>query len=102
MKSLPDQSTSGSGIQPSAPDAAPLSIPTALPCSRETLLCLSAICSNLLYETLSEDSILIALRMAERDALQAGISPAEFQRVKEVILRHWTVKRAQNPLSKLF
>ena len=92
----------GTSLQPSAPGAVHPSIPTDLPCSAATLISLSAICSGLLSETLSGDVMFLAMMRAQKDALAAGVPPEEYERVQEVILKHWEAKRARNPLSGLF
>lgn len=101
-KSSPDPSPTGTGTQPLVPVAAlPETLP-ALTCSSATLISLSAICTGLLAETLSGDVMYFAMARAQDDALKAGVDPDEYQRVQDIILKHWKAKRSGNPMSGLF
>jgi hypothetical protein len=75
---------------------------SALTCSNETLISLTAICTGLLAETLSSDAMFLALMRASRDAAKAGIDFEEFNRVVDITIKHWEHQRSRNPLSKLF
>lgn len=101
-KSLPVQFETGGSLQRSVPVAVLPATPTDLPCSNATLISLSAICNGLLSEILSGDMMFLAMMRAQDDALAAGVDPEEYQRVQDVILKHWAAKRSRNPLSKMF
>jgi hypothetical protein len=92
----------GGSPLPLAPDAVLPATLSDLTCSSETLLSLTAICTGLLAETLSQDAMFLALMRAARESEKMGIRLTEFQRVQDIILRHWSTQRRQNPLSKMF
>ena len=101
-KSLPLIPVTGTSLQPSAPGAVhPLTL-DGQPCSNATLISLVAICSGLMAETLSEDAMFLALARAKREALTMGVDPADYQHVRELILKRWVAQRSRNPLNSLF
>lgn len=102
VKSLPAPSVTGGAPLPLEPVAALPATLTDLPCSAGTLISLSAICTGLLSETLSPDAMFLAMRRAATEAHNAGVDPNEFNRVCQIIERHWRHRRAQNPLSRMF
>jgi hypothetical protein len=70
--------------------------------SLNTVKALSAICEGFLTQSLCPDSTWLALNHAQHIATSMGVPEAEFERVKQVVVKRWTERRAQNPLSKLF
>lgn len=101
-RSSTDPLPNGGPTQPLVPVVVLPETLSDLPCSSETLISLSAICGGLLAETLSGDAMYLALMRAQDDALAAGVDPEEYQRVQDVILKHWAAKRSRNPLSKMY
>lgn len=87
---------------PLEPVAAPLSTRFGLKCSDETLVCLLATCLGLMREMLSGDAMLLAMVRARQEALNLGVDPLEFERVQEIVVRHWKAGRRANPLSGMF
>lgn len=100
--SLPSPSTSGGSLQHLEPDAAHPETLTGLPCSKETLLSLVAICTALLNETRSSDAMWLAMRRAETLAALEGVREKEFYRVRTVVGKHWMAQRRVDPISGMF
>lgn len=101
-KSPPCPLKRGGSPQPSVPAVALPETLSALTCSSETLISLTAICTGLLAETLSSDALFLALMRASRDAAKAGVDLEEFNRVSTIILKHWEHQRSRNPMSRVF
>jgi len=101
--SLACQNQNGITVQPSGQDVAQAS--TQLDeknLNKQTLLCLCSIVNSLLYETLSEDAVFLALLRAEKECFKNGISPKVWEETKKIILTHWETQRNKNPLSRMF
>lgn len=102
MKSLPVPKATGTSLRPLAPVVALPSIPPGLPCSKEVLVALLAICNGLLGEMLSPDAMYLAMLRARSDAEKAGVSDEAFMGVVKLVEKQWQARRAGNPLSKMF
>lgn len=92
----------GGLLQPLEPAAAPRLTRFGLKCSDETLICLLATCLGLMREMLSGDAMFLAMERARSEATKMGVDPAEFERVQEIVVRHWEAGRRANPLSGMF
>lgn len=68
----------------------------------ETIKALVAITTALLAEMLSGDLICLAMCQAEKMAIESGVSPEEFNRVKKHLVKFWAKKKAQNPIGSMF
>lgn len=101
-KSLPSQSLNGGPPPPLVPAVVPPAILTDLPCSNETVLCLTAMLTGMMSEMLSPDAMHLAMIRAKNEAVTAGVSEEEFGRVLKIVEKHWDVRRRRNPLSCLF
>lgn len=98
---LPTEQT-GTLPPPLVRAAALRSIPTELGCSPESVLVLTAILLGLLRNTLSSDTLFLALGRARQLAKEAGVSDAEWERVKGIVERAWKHESAKNPLKGMF
>ncbi len=101
-RSSPAPKVSGGLLPPSEPGAALPSTPCAPKCSEETLVCLLAICTGMMSEMLSPDSMFLATMRACEEAKAMGASQEEFERVQAVVLKHWERRRAGHPLRDMF
>ena len=68
----------------------------------ETVKALASITTALLKETLSGDLVWLAMRQAEKMAIESGVSPEEFDRVKSHLLEFWKKKKAHHPMGGMF
>ncbi len=84
------------------PGAALPSTQSGLKCSEETLVCLLAICTGMMSEMMSPDSMFLALMRADGEAKAMGASAEEFERVKAVVQKHWERRRSNHPLRDMF
>jgi hypothetical protein len=89
-------------VQRSERAAALRSIPTELGCSPESVMALTAMLVGLFRNTLSSDTLFLSLSYAERMAKDAGVSDAEWTRVKEIALRAWQRESSKNPMKGMF
>ena len=101
-KSSPATPATGTSLQHLEPVVVLPSTLCDMQCSSETLISLTAICTGLMAETLSQDMMFLALSRAARDAEKAGVKTAEFNRIRDIVIRHWTSQMARNPLSRMF
>jgi hypothetical protein len=99
---LSSPKTDGNSLQPSALAVVRPSILIDSESYEVTVNTLVIILLALLSETLSSDKMSLALFSARRDALNAGIPEEEFERVVEIVSDAWQVRRAANPLSRMF
>jgi hypothetical protein len=94
---------SGSSLQPSEPVAVcPCSIPTGFSGSEESVRALTCLLLGLLRETLSGDAVYLSVMRAKTLARENGVSEQEFNRVAEIVVIDWHIKRKENPMSCLF
>lgn len=102
-KSSPGPSKSGAVLPPSERAVAcRCSTVTECSSSDESARALTCLLLGLLRETLSADSIFLAIQRAAALAVENNVSPKEFQRVAEIVMRDWKSRRGNNPMSGLF
>lgn len=65
-------------------------------------MALTAMLVGLFRNTLSSDVLSLSMGYAERMAKEAGVSEAEWVRVKEIALRAWQRESSKNPLKGMF
>jgi hypothetical protein len=96
---------SNSGVLPPPSElgaVCPCSIPTGFNGSEESVRALTCLLLGLLRETLSGDAVYLSVRRAKTLALENGVSEQEFNRVAEIVVIDWHIKRKENPMSCLF
>lgn len=98
----------GKSLPPSGPGAVAVSTTTGRRFSEEfevtpeTVKALASITTALLSEMMSGDLMYLAMGAAQKMAIESGVSPEEFNRVKSHLLAFWRRKRAGNPMSEMF
>ena len=101
-KLLPDRVRSGTLLPPLEQAVAVRSTPTGLPCSRETVIVLTAFLYSLFGYTLSSDVMFLATLQAKTEALKMGVSEKQFEQIRKTVLANWLKNRNNNPLSCMF
>jgi hypothetical protein len=94
--------TVGSFPPPLAPVAAARVIPNGLPVSDDCVKVLCSICLGMMSEMMSPDAMYLAMCRAEDMALAHGVTPENWARLRDLVVRTWERRRAQNPLSGMF
>jgi pantoate kinase len=101
-RSLP-KTMDGNTLQPLEQAVARLSTLTdSVSCENANVKVMAAVCLSMMQQTLSPDSMWLAMRQAQRMAEEVGVSPAEAERVIQEITLVWELQRRRNPLSCLF
>jgi len=96
----------GKSHQPSVRDVAlsttRIDLPSFGDCEPETVRALTAMTLGFLQNELSSDVVWLSMHAAEDMAKRAGVSEAEFRRVRDVMVNYWAKKKAANPIGGMF
>lgn len=79
----------------------PLSTPS-VSVSSETVKVITAMCLALMDQTLSGDSMWLAMRSAEDMAIKAGVPQDVAEDIVRQVGQAWLARRHRNPLSGMF
>lgn len=93
--------TDGTCLQPSEQAVARPSTP-CVSVSSETVKVITAMCLALMDQTLSSDSMWLALRQAEDMSIKAGVPKEQAEEIVRQVGRAWLARRRRNPLSGMF
>lgn len=93
--------TDGTCLQRSEQAVARPSTPT-VSVSSETVKVITAMCLALMDQTLSSDSMWLAMRQAEDMAIQSGVPKEQAEEIVKQVGRAWLARRNLNPLSSMF
>lgn len=93
--------TDGTCPQPSEQGVVPHSTPT-VNVSSETVKVITAMCLALMDQTMSSDSMYLAMRSAEDMAVKAGVPEDVAEDVVRQVGKAWLSRRNRNPMASMF